>query len=269
MSWPGWGTFRIEPDGGPSVVIDPCLTPLMHDPVATPLEVVADVVLLTHGHHEHIIDAHRVGRLLPTAPFVAPPQVVEHLVVARGMRRQRFDAIEPDGVLNLPGLTVTARAFPHLPKNDVAGKLTILGRHHALGAAWILARHGRRVVTSWLAIRGQPEQGPFLAYDLDFEAGPRVFVTCEAFTELLDPKEAERWGRGERQIDLAIVGVESGRERVAGQLLDRLAPRRAIAAAVHAPFERFYGRPAVDPTGFVSSVQCTFQAPGWSARLET
>jgi hypothetical protein len=269
LSWPGWGTFRIQPEAGPSVVVDPCLTRLLDDPVATEREVIADVVLLTHGHHEHIIDAHRVGRLLPRAPFVAPPQVVDYLVTERRMQRQRFDVMEPDGVVELPGLRVTGRSFPHLPKHDVAGKLAILGRHHAVGAARILARYGRRVAASWLAIRRQPEQGPFLAYDLDFDGGPRIFVTCEAFTELLDPAEAQRWGRGARPIDLAIVGVESGRERVAGELLDRLAPRRAVAAAIHAPFERFYGRPAVDPTGFSSSVSCAFQAPGWSASLET
>lgn len=269
LSWPGWGTFRIEPEGGPSVVIDPCLTPLLDDPVATEAEVRADFVLLTHGHHEHIIDARRVARLLPSAPIVAPPQVVEYLVRHKRVPRARLIPLAPEATVELAGLRVTGRHFPHLRKNNVAGKLAILGRHHAVGAARILARYGHRVAVSWLRIRRQPEQGPFLALDLDFVDGPRIFATCEAFTELIEPAEVERWGRGRRPIDLAIVGVESGREQVAGRLLDQLAPKRAIAAAIHAPFERFYGRPPVEPAGFVSGVRTAFWSPGDSDLLET
>ena len=53
-------------------------------------------------------------------------------------------------------------------------------------------------------------------------------------------------------IDLAVVGVESGQERAAAELLDALAPRCAVGAAVHAPFERFYGKPPVEPDRFIA-----------------
>jgi len=269
LSWPGWGTFRIEPEGSPSVVVDPCLTPLLDDPVARPADVRAEHVLLTHGHHEHLIDAHRVARLLPDAALVAPPQVVEYLVRRRRVPRERLRPLAPEATVELPGLRITGRHFPHLRKHHVPGKLAILARGHALGAARILARYGHRIAASWLRIREQPEHGPFLALDLEFDGGPRVFVTCEAFTELIDPDEVARWGQGERPIDLAIVGVESGREGVAGRLLDRLAPRRAVAAAVHAPFERFYGRPPVDPARLATGVPCAFWQPGRSELLQT
>ena len=168
------------------------------------------------------------------------------------MSARRFSIIRPDEELELPGLRVVARSFPHLPKNDVAGKLGILRRDNPLGALSILLRYGLRVAKSWTVIKDQPEGGPYLAYDIYFEHGPRVFLTCEAFTELLSPSHAASWGSGEQVVDLALVGVESGQEEHAAGLLDALAPRYALGAAVHAPFERFYGKRKVEADAFVS-----------------
>ena len=268
LSWPGWGTFRIEPERGPTVVVDPCVSALLDDPHATEAQVVGDVVLLTHGHHEHIRDSARVARL-NAAPFVAPPQVVDFLVQHRGIPRERFLQIEPDSSVELPGLRVTARSFPHLEKHDVAGKLGVLRRNRALSNIRLLLRHAPRIARAWLAIRGQPEHGPFLAYDLQFEGGPRIFLTCEAFTELLEPAIAADWSQGDRPIDLAVVGVESGQEEAAARLLDELSAVHAVAAAVHAPFERFYGKEPVLPARFLAgSAGREFWSPGDSAPFD-
>ena len=234
IGYPGWGTWCIDSSGGPRVVVDPCVTPLLDDPCATLPEVSADVVLLTHGHHEHIRDIH----WLPydeSTPIVAPPQVAAYLIEQRGMKGGRFCVIRPNEELKLPGLRVVARSFPHLPKNDVSGKLGILRRDNPFGAMSILLRYGLRVAKAWTVIKDQPEGGPYLAYDIYFDDGPRVFVTCEAFTELLRPRLAASWGSGEQVVDLALVGVESGQEEHAANLLDSLGPRRALGAAVHAP----------------------------------
>jgi len=268
VAYPGWGTWCIEPSGGPRVVVDPCVTPLLDDPCASLPDVAADIVLLTHGHHEHIRDVH----WLPydeSTPIVAPPQVATYLIEQRGMSARRFSVIQPDEELELPGIRVVARSFPHLPKNDVAGKLGILSRDNPLGAVSILLRYGVRVARAWTEIKDQPEGGPYLAYDIYFEQGPRVFVTCEAFTELLRVQQAVSWGRGEQAVDLALVGVESGQEGHAACLLDSLGPRHALGAAVHAPFERFYGKPKVEADAFVgrSSVPTGWLRAGERARL--
>ncbi|MCP4869588.1 MAG: hypothetical protein GY898_12810 [Proteobacteria bacterium] len=227
VTWFGWGTFKVEA-GGRSLIVDPCVTSLVDEPHAERSDCVADAMLLTHGHHEHIRDAH-----LFDLPKLAPPQVAAYL---------GCPSILPNQTLVHGGVNVTARSFPHLQKHDVAGKLAILKANGVLRQA---VRDLPRVLASAWAIRGQPAEGPYLAYDLRFD-GVRIFLTCEAFTELLDPEIADAWGLG--GIDLAVVGVESGQEEAASRLSQRLGAALTVGAAVHAPFERFYGRPPV--TGF-------------------
>ncbi len=264
VEYPGWSTFRVTPESGPSVVFDPCISRLLAHPCAEPEQVRADVMLLTHGHHEHIRDVHRVAH---AGPIVAPPQVIDYLVRKRRMERRRFTPIVPDAIVELDGLRVTARGFPHLEKHDVKGKLGVLGRGNPLGGPAVIARHLHRVVLGWLVIGDQPDEGPFLAYDLRWDEGPRVFFTCEAFTSLLDPAEPARWGAGDRPIDLALVGVESSFEDAARAHTDALAPLRAAAAAVHAPFEQFYGKPPVDGARWVGDRPRSFWEPGARVRV--
>ncbi len=219
VTWYGWGTYRVA--GSTTLVVDPCVSSLNDEPHAPP-DLTADAMLLTHGHHEHVKDARRFD-----LDALAPPQVARWLPCG---------AIEPDETREFHGVSVTARAFPHLEKHDVAGKLRILWRNRAF------PRRLDRVIAAAWAIRGQPDDGPYLAYDLRLD-GKRVFLTVEAFTELLDGDVAEAWGEG--GVDLAIVGVESGQERAASELARRLGARLTVGAAVHAGFERFYGKPPV------------------------
>lgn len=245
ITWFGWSTFRLDVEGGPSVVLDPCVSALLSGPHARMRDVAgADLLLLTHGHHEHLKDVPRLARSMATVPLVAPAQVREYLVGLRGIDRARVTLAEPDRPLTWERLSITPRAFPHLPKHDVGGKLAILRRDNPLGAAWIALRYGPRILRTWLAIREQPEFGPFLAYDIDV-AGQRLVFTCEAFTQLLSPDEVARW-RGDRPVDVAVIGVESGQEAAAAHLTDVLGAQRSVCCPVHAPFERFYGKPIVD-----------------------
>lgn len=256
LAWTGWSTFLLAPDGGPRVLFDPCMTPLAGFDAALPSELDADVVVLTHGHHEHLRDVHRVLRQLDV-PVLAPPQVADFLVRRRGIPRSRVRELRPDVPLALEGITVIPRSFPHLQKHDIAGKLANLRRDNPWGALAMLGRELPGFVFGWLVIRDQPEQGPFVACDLRWASGHRVLVTSEAFTGLLDEGVPERWRRGP-PIDLAVVGVESGQEEAAAALTEGLGARRTAAAAVHGPFERFYGKPAVRAEAFVAG------RPGWT-----
>jgi len=260
-SWLGWGTFRVDVAGGPKVVIDPCVTPLLSDPHAAFADVAdADLFLITHGHHEHLKDVPSLARRLPHVPIVAPAQVREYLVGICGIDRERITLAEPDRALTWGEARIVPRAFPHLPKHDVAGKLAILRRDNPLGAPWIALRYGPRILRSWLAIRQQPEFGPFLAYDLRI-GGQRLLFTCEAFTSLLAADIVAAWAEGPA-IDLAVVGVESGQEEAAAALTRALEARRAVGCAVHAPFERFYGKPPVDGAAWAAAAGATAWIPG-------
>jgi hypothetical protein len=243
--YPGWGTWCVAGEGIPRVVVDPCVSHLLDEPCAQEHQVHADLVLLTHGHHEHIRDIHRLA-YGANVPIVAPPQVIKYLVEFRRMAPEQFVEIVPGREVVCKGVRVRAHGFPHLEKHDVAGKLAILRRDNPLGALAMLLRFGPRILSSWRAIRHQPEEGPYLAYDLSFQIGLRVLFTCEAFTELVAAQTVLSWlHQVDEPIDLAIVGVESGYEESAAQLLNVLAPGRALAAAIHKSFERFYGKPPV------------------------
>ncbi len=261
LDWLGWSTFLLRPRRGPRVLIDPCVTSLAGF-VGAPLGALeGDIVVLTHGHHEHLRDVHRVLRRLDV-PVLAPPQVASFLVRRRGIAAGRVSELTPDDPLTLPGLTVTPRAFPHLQKHDVAGKLAILRRDNPWGALAMMTRELPAYLGGWLIIRDQPEEGPFLAFDLQWDRGPRAFLTSEAFTGLLEGDVVEGWAAGP-VIDLAIVGVESGQEEAAAALSERLGARRGVAAAVHAPFERFYGKPTVSPERFLRGREdWSFLTPG-------
>lgn len=245
VTWLGWSTFRVAIDGGPTLVFDPCVSPLLNDRHARFDQIAdADLFVLTHGHHEHLKDVPRLARRLPHVPLVAPAQVREYLVGICGIDRARIGLAVPDEALEWEGVTLLPRAFPHLPKHDVPGKVANLRRDNPLGAPWLLLRFGPRIVRSWFAIRKQPEFGPFLAYDL--RAGDRRLVfTCEAFTELIAAEEIARW-RGDEPVDLAVIGVESGQEDAAASLTSVLGAARSLCCPVHATFERFYGKPPVD-----------------------
>jgi hypothetical protein len=250
LAWPGWSTFLLTPPAGPRVLFDPCVSTLAGFPAARAEDLDADVVILTHGHHEHVRDVHRVLRRLDV-PVLAPPQVAAFLRRRRGVASSRLAELRPGSPVELPGLTVIPRAFPHLEKHDVAGKLAILRRDNPRGAAAMIARQLPRYLGGWLVVRDQPEGGPFLACDLRWEGGPRALVTSEAFTALLDADAVDGWRDGP-PIDLAVVGVESGQEAAAARLTEQLGARRVAAAAVHAPFERFYGKPPVSAERFLA-----------------
>ncbi|MCO4772998.1 MAG: MBL fold metallo-hydrolase [Deltaproteobacteria bacterium] len=246
LQWLGWSTFRLDVPGGPTLLLDPCVSALLDDRHARLKDLDgADAILLTHGHHEHIKDLAEVVKHVGPVPILAPTQVREYLIAYRDIPRDRFVTALPGESARIAGVTVRSWAFPHLPKHDVKGKLGNLKRDNPLGAPWLLVRHGPRIVRSWFAIKRQPEFGPFLAYDMDV-AGRRVFFTCEAFTELLESETVRSWRRAAGPVDLAVVGVESGQEHAAGRLTEELGAGRSVSCAVHATFERFYGKPAVD-----------------------
>lgn len=246
VTWFGWSTFRVDVPGGPSLALDPCVTPLLDDPHArlSDLDGV-DAILLTHGHHEHIKDLAAVVARVGPVPILAPCQVKEYLIAYRGIPRQRFVTAVPGETASIAGVTVRAWGFPHLPKHDVKGKVANLWRDNRLGAPLLLARFAPRVLSAWMAIKRQPEFGPFLAYDLDV-GGKRLVFTCEAFTRLLAPDVVTAWREAAGPVDLAVVGVESEQEAPASRLTDALGALRSVCCPVHGTFERFYGKEPVD-----------------------
>jgi hypothetical protein len=252
LGWTGWGTWSLSWSSGPRVLFDPCISSLLDEPHAAPGDLRADIIVVTHGHHEHLRDLCRVLRLVD-APVIAPEPVVHFLLRERHLPPRRLVVAEPGVPLDWPGVQLIPRAFPHLEKHDVPGKLNVLAGSGLLRTARIVARFAPRVLASWWVIRDQPEGGPYLAWDLRWSGGPRVFLTVEAFTEKLPDDLLDEWRPGPRPVDLLVVGVESGQERAAARQAERVGASICVAAPVHAGFERFYGRAPVDGRAFSSA----------------
>ena len=53
VHYAGWSTFRLALAGGPTLVLDPCISGLLDDPHAEPEDCVGDVVLLLQFVIEH------------------------------------------------------------------------------------------------------------------------------------------------------------------------------------------------------------------------
>lgn len=273
LRWWGWGTFRIRPpQGGPTVLFDPCISALLEDPFAPIDALDADLIVLTHGHHEHIRDVHRVLRRWPR-PILAPQPVADFLVRAGRVPARWITALTPDERLDHEGLTVVPRAFDHVDKHAVSGKVQVLAEHGAWGAVRRLLPQVRAVVQAAWVIRGQPEHGPFLAWDLRWP-GFRAFFGVEAFTDRLTDDRLDAFRDGSAP-DLLVVGVESGHEKAAGRQTRRMGARAVVGAAVHAPFERFYGRSRASESDFLAASGGGTFWPGlaglgpWRGRLWT
>lgn len=263
VEWFGWGTFRLRGAGGPTVLIDPCVSALLDEPHARLEELECDLILLTHGHHEHIRDLPRVLRRWPR-PVFAPPQVHRYLTRGRLVPTRVVEVLHPDAEIDLGGLRITPRSFVHVSKHDVRGKVAVL-RDHGAAAAWgRLLPFVPRILSSYAVIRDQPEGGPYLAFDLLWPSH-RLFFGCEAFTTELDDATALTWARG-APLDLLLMGVESGHEAAAGRAARRMAAHRVIGATVHAPFERFYGKAPVSEPLF--RAECP-SADLWRERAST
>lgn len=162
VTWAGWSTLHL--DAGLRVLIDPCVSGLLGAPCAWSRAPV-DAIVLTHGHHEHLRDLHRVLRDID-APVWAPEPVIRWVTARRGVDRRRCTALEDGVEVSLPAGRLTPRAFPHLPKNVVAGKLAALWRRRRTTPWLAMLRAAPQVFEAHLVTRSQPEEGPYFALDL-------------------------------------------------------------------------------------------------------
>ncbi len=271
-TWHGWGTWEVGPEAGPRVLFDPCISSLLDEPHARLEDLRGDVIVVTHGHHEHLRDLCRVLRRLDL-PVVAPPQVADYLVGRRHLPSRRVHAVEAEASIQFDGVELVARGFPHLEKHDVGGKLAILARASPSHLVRLAAWHGPRVLGAWWVIRNQPDGGPHLAWDLRWPRVGRAFVSVEALTHLLSAEHVRAWKEADPQpFDLLLAGVESGQEEHAARLAAGFDAAGVFAAPVHAAFERFYQRPPVDGARFLLGAPQSWQfweRPGRFVALDT
>lgn len=130
VQWLGQAAFKITSPGGKVIVIDPWLTSNPKTPEAyKKLEALGkvDLVLVTHGHFDHMADAPALAKL-NNAPLWAPAglaqsmQVLGILPPAQANRMNKSGTVSPIG----PGIKVTMTRAEHSSelvwKNPASGK---------------------------------------------------------------------------------------------------------------------------------------------------
>lgn len=115
VQWLGQAAFKLTSPGGKVVVIDPWLTT---NPKTPPefkqLEALGkvDLVLVTHGHNDHVADAPALAKL-NDAPLIAPAGLAQSLialdVAPKAQRINKSGSLSPLG----PGIKVTLVQAEH------------------------------------------------------------------------------------------------------------------------------------------------------------
>lgn len=123
FTWVGHGTWRIRTAGGKDVLIDPWLA---GNPVAPEhLKTVdrLDLIVLTHGHFDHVADAVDVAKA--TGCKVIAPFEIANWLPKQGVDQEAVIGMGKGGTFELDGVAFTmvhAEHFSSFPDGSYAGE---------------------------------------------------------------------------------------------------------------------------------------------------
>jgi L-ascorbate metabolism protein UlaG (beta-lactamase superfamily) len=123
FTWLGHATFFFQSPGGKRILLDPWITGNPSSPEAAKKLGSLDLILITHGHHDHTGDAVALARS-SEAHVVAPYEVAVWL---QGKGLQRFTGMNPGGTLHMLGLTITMVPAMHSSSVTEEGRAVYLG----------------------------------------------------------------------------------------------------------------------------------------------
>jgi L-ascorbate metabolism protein UlaG (beta-lactamase superfamily) len=122
FTWLGHATFRMTTPGGRRLLFDPWLT----NPSCPESERTIDrldLMLLTHGHDDHIGDAVKVAR--DTRAHVVAPYELSVWLQQKGLKS--VTGMNPGGTLAVLGLSITMVPAQHSSSTVEDGRIVYLG----------------------------------------------------------------------------------------------------------------------------------------------
>ncbi len=123
VTWLGHGSFLFASPGGRQILVDPWLTNNPACPEACKKIEAADLILVTHGHFDHIEDVPRVARA--TGALVVGTFEVCHWLAARGV--DRVSPMNKGGTQEVAGVRVSMVHAEHSSSYMDETGITYLG----------------------------------------------------------------------------------------------------------------------------------------------
>ena len=122
FTWLGHATFRMTTPGGRRLIFDPWLTnPSCPEPARAIDRL--DLVLLTHGHEDHVADAVKLAR--DHGAHAVAPYELSVWLQRKGLKS--VTGMNPGGTLEALGLSITMVPAVHSSSIEEDGRIVYLG----------------------------------------------------------------------------------------------------------------------------------------------
>jgi L-ascorbate metabolism protein UlaG (beta-lactamase superfamily) len=123
ITWLGHATFLLRSPGGKRILLDPWVIGNPTSPESAKKLGELDLMLITHGHHDHTADAVSIAR--SSGAHVVAPHEVAVWLGQKGL--QHMTGMNPGGTLKMLGLSITMVPAMHSSSVVEDGKIIYLG----------------------------------------------------------------------------------------------------------------------------------------------
>lgn len=237
LCYRGWSGFEVRAPGRTLLLIDPAPDRAIADERA--------IVLLTHGHPEHVagVLAHLRQRARAPITVIASAPICRYLERRTAGREDRFLRVAARDRVEVLGWQVRVCGWTHmslLPRG-------ILPAARYLGT---LLRHPRGLARmAWSDLRG-PAHAPMLGYHVS--AGAIGIVYYGEGMHRLTSRRGLEEALGPDPIDALVFGAEPEDVGALPALLAGIEVGRVIAFEPHRPWRAEFGLPQLDAEVLVS-----------------